>query len=200
MAESSGRREIRVGDIFKPAPQFKTLYYVYLILSILVFVLPYAIPVILFTPLIVVLSINIPTLAILGFTAFWIPLFYDTMAYQLTETEISWRRGVWFRQTGIVPYTRITNIDIVQGPVMRALGISALRIQTAGYSGQAVAELRLQGIRHPEELRELILGFVRGTAPIATGTYEAPTLPIDLQILQELKEIRKLLSAQTGKE
>ena len=65
-----------------------------------------------------------------------------------------WKRGVIFRRTGIVPYNRITNIDIRQGPVMRALDISTLSIQTAGYSGQAQSEIRIEAIVHAEELRE----------------------------------------------
>ena len=55
------------------------------------------------------------------------------MWYELKDDEMSWKRGVWFRRTGILPYNRITNLDVIQGPVMRMLGISTLSIQTAGY-------------------------------------------------------------------
>lgn len=65
----------------------------------------------------------------------WVRLYYESMWYELREDEMSWKRGVWFRTTGIVPYNRITNLDIKQGPVMRFLRISTLSIQTAGYSG-----------------------------------------------------------------
>ena len=42
------------------------------------------------------------------------------------------------------------------------LGIAALKIQTAGYSGQQTrAEMRIEGMEHFEELRELIMEFVR---------------------------------------
>jgi membrane protein YdbS with pleckstrin-like domain len=58
------------------------------------------------------------------------------MWYELRDDEINWKRGVWFRTTGIVPYNRITNLDVRQGPFMRYLGISTLAIQTAGYSGR----------------------------------------------------------------
>jgi uncharacterized protein len=163
-----------------------------LALYIIVLVLPCQIPVPLFAPF------AIPTLSLIPFAAIWGPLYCEMIIYQLTNSEISWKRGVWFRQTGIVPYNRITNIDIVQGPVIRALGISALQIQTAGYSGQAVAELRLQGIREPGELRELIMGFVRGTAPVATGTYAEPAESLDLQLLQEVREIRRLMETRAG--
>lgn len=51
---------------------------------------------------------------------------------------------------GIVPYNRITNLDIRQGPVMRILGLSTLSIQTAGYSGQAIPEIKIEGVEHAE--------------------------------------------------
>jgi membrane protein YdbS with pleckstrin-like domain len=83
------------------------------------------------------------------------------MWYELRDDAMSWKRGVWFHRTGIVPFNRITNLDIIQGPVMRMLGISTLSIQTAGYSGQAVPEIRIEGIEHAEVLRELIRSLVR---------------------------------------
>ncbi|MDD3977394.1 MAG: PH domain-containing protein, partial [Methanomicrobium sp.] len=51
--------------------------------------------------------------------ALWNELYYKSIVYNLNNTEMTWKRGVWFRQTGIVPYSRITNVDIAQGPLMR---------------------------------------------------------------------------------
>ena len=120
------------------------------------------------------------------------------MWYELRDDEINWKRGVWFRKTGIVPYNRITNLDVRQGPFMRYLGISTLAIQTAGYSGQAVPEIRIEAIEHAEELREVIRSMVRGSPVRDDGTgsggtsyVSSPT--VDQQILAELKNIRTLL-------
>jgi len=94
----------------------------------------------------------------------------------------------------IVPYNRITNIDIVQGPISRCLGIASIRIQTAGYSarqcGGMLAEIRIEGMEQFEELRELIMGFVRGKKPLAVETYEED---INSKILNELVKIRELI-------
>jgi membrane protein YdbS with pleckstrin-like domain len=49
----------------------------------------------------------------------WIRLYYESMLHELLEDEMSWKRELWFRTTGIVPFSRITNLDIRQGPVMR---------------------------------------------------------------------------------
>lgn len=80
--------QIKTGEEFKPAPQFKKLYYIYLMLVILFGILTWYIPVLLFAPFVISLGILIPVLAILIFIAYWIPKYYYTMAYKLTENEI----------------------------------------------------------------------------------------------------------------
>lgn len=126
----------------------------------------------------------------------WARLYYDSMWYELHDDEMRWRRGVIFRKTGIVPYNRITNIDIRQGPVMRPLQISTVSIQTAGYSGKGVPEISIEGIVHAEELRELIRTMVRVCSDgDGTGTgkpVQAPPAGFQ-QVLEELKAIRALL-------
>jgi hypothetical protein len=137
----------------------------------------------------------------------WTRLYYDTMEYELHDDELRWRRGVWFRTTGIVPYNRITNLDLRQGPVMRWLGISTISIQTAGYSGQAVPEIRIEAIEQAEDLREILRGYVRacsgrndgtGTGANVSLVAESPvaTTGTSILILDELKKIRLLLEQQ----
>lgn len=139
-------------------------------------------------------------LAVLGvcvvFSCIWAPLYYKSVVYHLNDTEMTWKRGVFFRKTGIVPYNRITNVDIVQGPVMRLFGISHLKIETAGGgASKSSAEIQLEGISDPEPLRQLIMDFVRGQKPAAaaTGT-EYKSRNADLQaLLEEVAAIRRLL-------
>ncbi len=187
-------QKIKINEEFRPAPQFKKLYYIYLLLATVFGILTWYIPVLLLAPFTVILGFLIPILAILIFVSYWIPKYYDTMLYKLTQNELIWRRGVWFKNTGIVPYNRITNIDIVQGPVSRSLGIASIKIQTAGYSGPAgggrIAEITIEGMEQFEDLRELIMGFVRGKKPLAVETYEED---INLKILDELVKIRELM-------
>ena len=188
----SEKIKVKINEEFRPAPQLKKLYWIYFVLAIFLGVLWWCIPVILFAPPVITVCISLPIVAVLIFTAYWIPKYYDSIVYKLTENEIIWKRGVWFKNTGIVPYNRITNIDITQGPISRKLGIAALKIQTAGYSGQqARSEIRINGIEDFEELREVIMGFVKGKKPVAVETYEEEN--IDSRILNEVVRIRKLL-------
>lgn len=183
---------------FKPAPQFKTLYYIYLILIIVLSVFTWYIPVAVFAPFVIAYYITVVLAIILipivVITLYWIPKYYKTMIYHFTDTEIEWRRGVWFKKTGIVPYNRITNVDVGQGPFSRRLGIASLKVQTAGYSapagGGGVPEMKIEGVEQFEELRNVIMQFVRGKKPVAVETYEEDT---SSRMLEELIKIRELL-------
>ncbi len=188
---------LRIGETFGPAPQFRSYLYASLVLTVILFVLPWLAPVVVFSPLPVALALVIPALAIVVFVAYWIPLYHESIVYRLTVTEITWQRGVWFRQTGIVPYNRITNVDIIQGPLMRFFSFSAVRVQTAGYSAQARAEIVLNGIVDPKDLQEKIMNFVRRTGPVATGG-EPEELPAADAVVEELRAIRMLL--ESGRE
>lgn len=145
-----------------------------------------------------ILAAGMCILAIVVLFLAWVRLYYESMWYELREDELSWRRGVWFHTTGIVPYNRITNLDIKQGPVMRALGISTLALQTAGYSGQAVPEIRIEGMEHADELREILRARIRQTSVQGDGTGGATSAPpmTDPRILDELVKIRLLLEEQ----
>jgi hypothetical protein len=75
--------KIKIGEEFRPAPQFKKLYYIYLLLVIVFGILTWYIPVLIFAPFIVILGFLIPILAILIFVSYWIPKYYETMLYKL---------------------------------------------------------------------------------------------------------------------
>jgi membrane protein YdbS with pleckstrin-like domain len=186
---------------FKPAPALTRLYTIHFILIILLILCFTALPILIATgtdsafaaPL---TGICVIVLVVIFFI--WVRLYYASMWYELRNDELSWKRGVWFHRTGIVPYNRITNIDIVQGPVMRVLNISTLSIQTAGYSGKAVPEIRIEGVEHAEELRELLRSMVRSAPGTSDGTSGTETAPgtADKKILDELIKIRMLLELQ----
>ena len=185
---------------FKPSPSLVTWYLVDFILVFLAIVI--LLPMYLFSAFDtgIFLAIIGGLVVIVILFALWTRLYYESMWYELHEDEMRWKRGVIFRRTGIVPYNRITNLDIRQGPVMRRLGISTISIQTAGYSAQAQAEIRIEAIVHAEELRELIRSMVRtsvGGDGTGTGGRDPSVKTTEIQILDELKAIRALLGKKS---
>jgi len=185
---------------FKPSAALMTWFIVDFMLIIVLMLSCIIVPMIIASAIDwIITGITLTTVIILiVIFAAWVRLYYISMWYELRDDEMSWKRGVWFRRTGIVPYNRITNLDVIQGPVMRMLRIFTLSIQTAGYSGQAVPEIRIEGIEHADDLRELLRSLVRqsGMQGDGTGGVLPITVPTDQKIIEELVKIRTLLEQQ----
>lgn len=184
----------KLGEDFRPAPQFRSLLYFYFAGVVLPLIFILLVPLIL-ASYVVFAFVGFPALLLILFVSYWISKYYNTIIYRITSSEIVWRRGVWFKNTGIVPFNRITNVDIIQGPVSRHFGIASLKIQTAGYSGpnQRSSEIRLDGIEQFEDMREFIMKFVRGKKPVAVEAFEDEPSGADTDVVRELVKIRKLL-------
>ena len=188
---------------FKPAPALVNWFIIDFALIVIFILACTVFPVLLSMPdALIAIALLVCIVVVFGFFTYWVKLYYQSMWYELHEDEMRWKRGVWFRTTGIVPYNRITNLDLKQGPVMRWLKISTLSIQPAGYSGQAVPEIRIEAIEHAEELRELVRTLVRqsssGSHNDGTGTSSpvqsaTGSMSTNLLMLDELKKIRFLL-------
>ena len=141
------------------------------------------------------------TVLIFGYVTWWIPAFYRTAAYRLTDEELEYRRGVFFQQRTTVPYNRITNVNSAQGPVQRAVGAGEVQIHTAGYGGQMGAELTIDGVGDFETIKDQVLAKTRGLRPVGTESGEVGTVGrsaddgvrADGDLLAEVRRIRELL-------
>jgi len=203
---------MKIGEASKPDRELMRLYYTYLLIVDLVIFIGVILPVVVAAFLtlsldqvvIVSSSAIFPFLAVVFLIAFWIPKYYDSISYTFTKDEIMIERGVYWKHKSTVPYNRVTNIDIVQGPLSRRVGIGKVRVQTAGYStassGGATAEAQIFGVTNYEEIRDFILAKVRGRRPAAVeAEAEIPTPKEDTKmVLAELRRIRKLLEERSG--
>lgn len=198
---------IKVNERFRPHSDLKELYYAYLAIGSIVFYLSWAIPVsiLAFSSLRLIIAIMasffffLPLLVIIAFITYWIPKFCSSLSYLLGENDIIIERGVWWKRKSIVPYNRVTNIDVVQGPLSRFFGLGKVSIQTAGFSSGGssssakVAEAAISGTKNFEEVKDFVVSRVRRFRPM-TVEAEADhiaTKDVSLKILQELKRIRK---------
>jgi membrane protein YdbS with pleckstrin-like domain len=188
--------------------ELKSLYLVYLEIVLLGGFLWWMIPIVVFVVLsyemwigvVVAVSCFVPLLIATGITLYWIPKFYSSITYVLEDDKITVTRGVWWTTKSFVPYNRITNINIYQGPVSRRFGLGKLSIQTAGFSGTSssggkVAEAVIFGVKNFEEIKDIINNFVKGLKPqaIEAEAETKPTKDTNQQILTELRKIRRTL-------
>ena len=101
--------------------------------------------------------IGIPLLLI------WIPLgllftgrYLEAMNCVLTDKNLKVSKGVLNRVEKTVPLDKITDVALRQGPIMRALGLEALSVETAGQSSQG-ALVMLVGVENAREFRDSVL-------------------------------------------
>lgn len=186
----------RGGEEFRPHPDTRRLYYTYLtapaavagiaVAAVTVSAYYFAFP----SPWAVAVSLVVPYLAVVGFVAYWVPRYISTVAFTLGEVRIVCEGGLWWKRKSFVPYNRITNVDVVQGPVSRAFGLGKVSVQTAGYSGPSggrtgFAELSIFGVKNFDEVKDAIMAKVATQRPIAVeaGTEES-------EVVSELRRIR----------
>jgi uncharacterized protein len=75
-------------------------------------------------------------LGLLALLAGWYPgARYRRWRWQLTPLALELRYGVLVHQHESVPYFRIQQIDVTQGPLDRLLGLATLQVTTASASG-----------------------------------------------------------------
>jgi len=135
----------------------------------------------------------------------WIPAFYNSLQYTIEDDYVRSDSGVFWKKHVTVPFNKITNIDITEGPLQRMFGIGTIHLQTAGAGGQQgpKAELRLLGIRNLDWVKDIIMEGTRGhkiaeavqVKNEAVQQSDSQTLE---QMLKELSSIRKLLENSRG--
>lgn len=193
---------VRLDETFGSHPDLKKLYNAYLVLALFLFFLSWIIPVVVYGFLALDLSYAVilansllfPTIVGTAFTAYWIQKYHASVSFLLTRSEIVVQRGAWWKKS-YVPYNRITNVEILQGPIARHFKLGTVSIQTAGYSGvkssgSRAAEAEVFGVKNFEEVKDSIMNYVRKTRPVAV---EAEAEDLNAQILEELKKIRETL-------
>ncbi|MCF7687090.1 MAG: PH domain-containing protein [Cephaloticoccus sp.] len=85
---------------------------------------------------------------------------YHTMRYRFNDEGISMSWGILFRREIIINYARIQDIHLRSNFVERWLGLSRILVQTA--SGNAGAEMSLEGLREFEAVRDFLYSKMRG--------------------------------------
>ena len=140
-----------------------------------------------------------------GLIAIWIPAFYKSLRYVVESDCVKMAKGVFWKKNVTVPFTKITNVDVTQGPLQRMFDIGTIKVQTAGAGGAQGArpELVLVGMRDLEGLKETIMERVRGYEPsksadVRQKVSEDSETEVLSRMLQELIAIRELLEEKSS--
>jgi putative membrane protein len=143
----------------------------------------------------VVTIVGIPLLLL------WIPIgfvftksYLDRMECILTDKALKVRKGIFVRIEKTIPLEKITDMGMVQGPIMRSFDLHTLTVETAGQSGVG-SLVSLTGIVNAPEFREAVLN--QRELQAAHKSQARPLQSVDEQELSDgnslLTEIRDSL-------
>jgi uncharacterized protein len=85
---------------------------------------------------------------------------YETLRYRFDDDGVSMSWGRFFQRETYLTYKRIQDIRVTRGLLQRWLGLSELALQTA--SGGGNAEMKIEGIRDADALRDFLYARMRG--------------------------------------
>ena len=145
----------------------------------------------------------VSTISIVGipFLIISIPIFFlisskvlSAMSAIVTERKIVVKRGVFNKEEKSIPLEKITDVAMVQGPLMRVFNLYRLSFETAGQSAQG-ALVSLIGINDADTFRETILAQ---KDKLLTSTSVVPEQNIDessdmKELIESVKRIELLL-------
>lgn len=111
----------------------------------------------------------------------------------LTDKSLKVSKGVLTKIEKTVPLDRITDLGIVQGPIMRYFDIEALSVETAGNSS-GMSLVQLQGIKDGRAFRDLVLAqrdkvTLAGNSSVSAESTSSSSASSDQTVLL-LTEIR----------
>lgn len=86
-----------------------------------------------------------------------IPYRYTFHRYEITEEDLAFQKGYFFRSTMIVPINRIQHVETEQGPFLRKENLMEVIIHTAA-TAHRIAGLDMV---EAQELREKIVALVK---------------------------------------
>jgi putative membrane protein len=151
------------------------------------------------------------TIVGIPFLLLWIPLglvftrrYLGSMECVLTTKALKVKKGILVKVEKTIPLEKITDMGMRQGPIMRAMGLHTLTVETAGQSGPGGALVALTGIVDAEEFRETVLEQrdsgeeTANAAPVSqVRDAVAAGSPEDLkQVLVEIRDVLKRIEAQ----
>lgn len=144
------------------------------------------------------LILTVTIVGILFLPIFWIagPMiirkYFDRLSAELTTRALRFEKGVLFHVERTIPLDKIQDLTFKEGPLLKYFGLSILKVETAGGSGQGQADLTLIGIQGAAEFRQKVLDQ---RDDVTDNKYQSSTSDENESTIAILKEIRDSLQS-----
>jgi len=118
-------------------------------------------------------SIGVPLAALLGAAVGPLQtLRWRGWSWRLTGTAVELRSGVLTRRHVVIPHFRVQQIDVLEGPIERLLGLATLTVTTASAAG-SVSLPGLAADAAPSVRAELLARAARANAELGRSGRDA---------------------------
>jgi membrane protein YdbS with pleckstrin-like domain len=144
------------------------------------------------------------------FVYFAVRIDYDMRYYIVTDRSLRVREGALIVREKTISFANVQNLRVVQGPLLRLLGIWNLLVDTAGgggaeekaKGGASSRQVQMAGIENAHEVRDLILGHLKNRGQSSglgdlddRDDDEGPLSPAAVAALRDLRESTAALRA-----
>lgn len=145
-------------------------------------------------------GIGILTVSIFGIVLIpiWLiiaPLFikkyFERLECELTTRSLRFKKGYIVEIEKTIPLDKIQDLTFKEGPLLKFLGLSILKIETAGNSASGSADLSLIGILDAASFRELVFDQRDKVTEFGSGNEDREGNSTDL--LSTVAEMRDAL-------
>ncbi len=178
--------------LIKPEVEQKTIWYIKwwivfipcaVILTLLLSAIRYPESVAILTTLIMFL---IAALIVL----FWIPPFHKSLLYEISDDSIVISKGVLWKIKTAVPFSKIANVNIKQGPLQKIFKLGTVNIIAAEDEEHrwSYPDIQFVDIKLAEETRSEILRRIK-----SNKANQKPELPLSESDLTDKEKIQYLM-------
>ena len=130
---------------------------------------------------------------------YFINKYFERLECELTTRSLRFKKGYIFHTEKNIPLDKIQDLTFKEGPLLRAFGLSIMKIETAGSSGaQGISDLTLIGIIDAAGFRARVLEQ-RDEVTDLTSKSAAPSEPDStLEVLKEIRDSLQRLEQKLG--
>jgi len=157
--------------------------------------------------------VTIPLMPIVLPIAYWlIKRYYERLEIVLTRRDLKVRRGILTVEEKSIPLEKVTDLALVQGPLMRLFDLKGMKVETAGQSSGG-ALVTVVGIRDVDDFRDAVLNqrdrvsdqeddehTATNAAPSVGSGSDASSLAVLGEIRDSLGRIERSLTARERNE
>ena len=119
--------------------------------------------------------------------------YFNNLRAELTTRTLKFEKGIIFHSERTIPLDKIQDLTFREGPLLRYFGLSILKVETAGGSAQAQADLTLIGIVDAADFRNQVLEQRDRVTDNQYSPSESEQSEDTLAVLKEIRDSLKVI-------